>query len=97
MTDQTTGNVVVDDFKTTSFFGSFFRARLHIGYIAYPYLIFGFLVHWSLLGFQPEELSKSAWWRFSLGSLIAFLYTPFIFIVNDYFDAPYDALDKKKR
>ncbi|MHA2363695.1 MAG: UbiA family prenyltransferase [Candidatus Hodarchaeales archaeon] len=84
-----------------SFYSKFFRARLHIGYLAFPYALFGFGAHWALLEFNLDILFKldqsAAWWRFIFASIIAFFYMPFLFIINDYFDAPFDELDSEKR
>ena len=75
----------------------FFKARLNIGYIAIPYSILGFMLHWSLQGFKFALFAHDAWWRFLCASIIAFTYMPYVFVINDYYDAPYDALDEKKR
>lgn len=88
-------------YEHISYYSKFFRARLHIGYIAIPYTILGFSIHWALTGFDFEILflldQSAAWWRFIFASIIGFFYMPFVFMINDYFDAPYDALDSEKR
>lgn len=76
-----------------------FRARLHIGYIAFPYAILGFFLHWSLYGFNLELMSKDpgSFYRIIVSVVISFIYMPYLFVINDYFDAPYDALDEEKK
>jgi 4-hydroxybenzoate polyprenyltransferase len=80
-----------------SLFTRFFKARLNIGYVAVPYVILGFLLHWSIQGFEFQFITEGAWWRFIFASIIAFTYMPYVFVINDYFDASFDALDEKKR
>ena len=90
----------MDFSQNISFYNQFLKARLHIGYIAYPYTILGFLLHWSLLSFNPQPLladNGANFLRFLYATILSFLYLPYVFIVNDYFDAPFDAIDEKKR
>ncbi|MHA1990917.1 MAG: UbiA family prenyltransferase [Candidatus Hodarchaeales archaeon] len=90
---ETSKSIITD----VSLFTKFFRARLNIGYVAVPYVILGFLLHWSIQGFEFQFITEGAWWRFIFASIIAFTYMPYVFVINDYFDAPFDALDEKKR
>ena len=84
-----------------------FRARLHIGYLAIPYVLFGFFINWSLHSFNIDMIFKtdtgctvsvcgSPFLRILFSSLIAFIYMPYLFVINDYFDADFDKLDEKK-
>lgn len=83
-----------------------FRARLHIGYLAIPYVLFGFFINWSLHSFNIDMIFKpdtgesilygSPVLRILYSSLIAFIYMAYLFVINDYFDAEFDKLDEKK-
>jgi 4-hydroxybenzoate polyprenyltransferase len=76
-----------------------FRARLHIGYIAFPYAVLGFFLHWSIYNFDLNYLLENdpnSLIRVLLAILIAFIYMPYLFIINDYFDSEDDKLDPKK-
>lgn len=76
-----------------------FRARLHIGYLAIPYTLLGFFINWSLHDFSINILLQNdpkSFIRILISCLIAFIYMPYLFIINDYFDADYDKLDEKK-
>lgn len=76
-----------------------FRARIHIGYLAVPYALLGFFVNWGLHNFSLDTIFKddpNSILRILLSCLIAFIYMPYLFIINDYFDAEYDKLDEKK-
>jgi len=76
-----------------------FRARIHIGYLAVPYALLGFFVNWSLHNFNIADLlnrDPNSFLRIILSCLIAFIYMPYLFVINDYFDAEDDKLDEKK-
>ena len=80
-----------------SFYTKFLKARLHIGYIAYPYTLLGFLLHWSLLSFNLQAIfadNGANFLRFLYATVLSFLYLPYVFIINDYFDAPFVAIDE---
>ena len=83
-------------FSTVS---TLFRARLHIGYLAVPYVLLGFFVNWSLHSFSVDDLvtlNPRAFFNIIISSLIALIYMPYLFVINDYFDSEYDKLDEKK-
>ena len=70
-------------------FSALFRARLHIGYVAFPYAILGFVLHWALFGFDLDVFirDEGSFFRFLISILIAFIYMPYLFIINDFFDS----------
>lgn len=83
-------------FSTVS---ALFRARLHIGYLAVPYALLGFFINWSLHDFSIDILLQQdpqSFVRIIYSCIIAFIYMPYLFVINDYFDAEYDKLDEKK-
>ena len=71
---------------------------MHIGYIAFLYAVIGFVLHWSLFGFDISIFSRDdgSFLRFLLSIAIAFIYMPYLFVINDYFDAEFDQLDENK-
>ena len=76
-----------------------FRARIHIGYLAIPYALLGFFVNWSLHNFSINTIFQEdpgSLIRILISCLIAFIYMPYLFVINDYFDADDDKLDEKK-
>ncbi|MHA1967376.1 MAG: UbiA family prenyltransferase [Candidatus Hodarchaeales archaeon] len=76
---------------------SFFKLRLYIGILfAVPYLLFGFLVELALLNWELDVMINSLL-RLIFAVIISLFLLPFIWMTNDYFDAPYDSLDPKKR
>jgi 4-hydroxybenzoate polyprenyltransferase len=76
-----------------------FRARLHIGYVAFPYAVLGFVLHWALFSFDLGLFirDEGSFFRLLISILIAFIYMPYLFVINDFFDAEYDKFDEKKR
>ena len=75
----------------------FFKLRLYIGILfAVPYLYFGFFVEVALLNWELNVIVDSLL-RLSFALMIAVFLLPFIWMTNDYFDAPNDSLDPKKR
>lgn len=76
-----------------------FRARLHIGYLAVPYALLGFFVNWAIHNFSLNlvfTIDSGSVLRILISCLIAFIYMPYLFVINDYFDAEDDKLDEKK-
>ena len=76
-----------------------FRARIHIGYLAVPYALLGFFVNWGLHDFTIDTILKTdpgSIFRIIISCLIAFIYMPYLFVINDFFDAEDDKLDEKK-
>jgi len=76
-------------------------ARLHLGiFVALPYLLVGFYVNWALTIINNPTIAQLNYslifFRLLLAYFIALLMGPFIMIINNYFDAPYDAFDAKK-
>ncbi|MFX0065742.1 MAG: UbiA family prenyltransferase [Candidatus Hermodarchaeota archaeon] len=70
--------------------------RLHIGVLfAVPNFFYGLFVALALSDWQLDLLLFSID-RVLGGIVIALTYLPFVFVINDYFDAPYDALNPKK-
>jgi 4-hydroxybenzoate polyprenyltransferase len=75
----------------------FFKMRLYIGVLfAVPYLFFGFFVEFALLNWELEVMINSLL-RLIFALMISLFLLPFIWMTNDYFDAPYDSFDPKKR
>ncbi len=77
-----------------------FRARIHIGYLAVPYALLGFFVNWGIHNFSLDTIlnqDQGAILRILVSCLIAFIYMPYLFVINDYFDAEDDKLDEKKK
>lgn len=76
-----------------------FRARIHIGYLAVPYALLGFFVNWAIHDFSINTILKqdpNSIYRILISCIIAFIYMPYLFVINDYFDADDDKLDEKK-
>ncbi len=76
-----------------------FRARIHIGYLAVPYALLGFFVNWAIHDFSLNTILRqdpNSIYRILISCIIAFIYMPYLFIINDYFDAEDDKLDEKK-
>ncbi len=75
----------------------FFKLRFYIGILfAIPYLFFGFFVELALLNWELDVMINSLL-RLIFAIIISIFLLPFIWMTNDYFDAPYDSLDPKKR
>ncbi len=75
----------------------FFKLRLYIGILfAVPYLFFGFFVELALLNWELNVMIDSLL-RLIFALIISLFLLPFIWMTNDYFDAPHDSLDTKKR
>ncbi|MHA1543153.1 MAG: UbiA family prenyltransferase, partial [Candidatus Hodarchaeales archaeon] len=75
----------------------FFKLRLYIGILfAFPYFIFGFFVELALLNWELDLIVNS-FPRLLFASIISLFLLPFIWMTNDYFDAPHDSLDPKKK
>ncbi|MHA2233587.1 MAG: UbiA family prenyltransferase [Candidatus Hodarchaeales archaeon] len=73
------------------------RMRINVGLLlAFPYFLYGIFFALAFSDWEWKLLTTSAH-RIFWGSIISLTYLPFIFVANDYFDAPYDALDPKKR
>ncbi len=71
--------------------------RLHIGVLfTFSYFLYGLFVALALSDWQLDLLLVFID-RVLGGIIIAITYGPFVFVINDYFDAPYDVLDPKKR
>ena len=62
-----------------------FKARLHIGYLAVPYTLLGFFVNWALHNFSFTDLlsnDPNSFIRIILSCLIAFIYMPYLFLIE---------------
>ncbi|MFX0063680.1 MAG: UbiA family prenyltransferase [Candidatus Hermodarchaeota archaeon] len=71
--------------------------RFYIGVIfAVPYLLFGFLVELALLEWN-RTLFFDSLLKLIFAIMVSLMLLPFIWVANDYFDAPYDLLEPSKR
>ena len=88
--------VELESFKK-KIISSSFNLRLYIGILfAVPYFFFGFFVAFALLNWEFEVINDSLL-RLIFAFIISIFLLPFIWMTNDYFDAPYDSLDPEKR
>lgn len=73
------------------------KFRLHIGLVlALPYMIFGLLTALAIMDWN-WNLIKSSGIQILIGTLISIFLSPVFFLINDYFDVPFDKLDPVKR
>ena len=71
--------------------------RLLIGVLfAVPFMLFGFFTELAILEWNLSLLSNS-WIRLLSALGVSITLLPYIWMSNDYYDAPFDQLDDKKR
>ncbi|WP_455463121.1 UbiA family prenyltransferase [Candidatus Hodarchaeum mangrovi] len=71
--------------------------RLLIGVLfGVPFMLFGFFTELAIMGWEGSVLADS-WIRLLSALGVSVFLLPYIWMSNDYYDAPFDRLDEKKR
>jgi 4-hydroxybenzoate polyprenyltransferase len=89
-----TGGVELVFTKTWEFI---FKNRLGIGLLfGIPFMIFGFFTELAILHWEINLIEASLG-KFFLATIVAISLLPYIWMINDYYDAPFDKLDETKK
>ncbi|MHA1942532.1 MAG: UbiA family prenyltransferase [Candidatus Hodarchaeales archaeon] len=73
------------------------KNRLGIGLLfGIPFMMFGFFTELAILHWDITLVETSVW-KFIFASIVSFSLLPYIWMINDYYDAPFDKLDEKKK